>query len=138
MKKILENAVLLVIAAALFLGVYSYIKASDDPIEDDEIVDVETDGAGEVELLELTIDCSFTGTADITIQYEEGMTWEEWINSEYNTFGFSLTDYQYNSEMVKIVRLNEYYLRKYPMHAGTLDFESVEVNSSFASYYLGN
>lgn len=30
---------------------------------------------------------------DVTIQYEEGMTWGEWINSEYNQVGMYLTQY---------------------------------------------
>ncbi len=31
--------------------------------------------------------------ADGSFQAEEGMTWEEWLNSEYNTKGFSITEY---------------------------------------------
>ena len=38
---------------------------------------------------------------DITIQYEEGMTWEDWLVSEYNVYGFETSNevisYTYNS-----------------------------------------
>ena len=44
---------------------------------------------------------SFT-IAGVSYDFEEGMTWEDWVNSEYNTggfyFGTIITDYVYNRD----------------------------------------
>ncbi len=38
----------------------------------------------------ITLDLSYYGYDDV--YYEPGMTWEEWVNSEYNTVGFVVDD----------------------------------------------
>ena len=75
MKKFLENAVLLIIAAALFLGVYSYIKADDEPTKDDDPI------TEEVTILTFMVDCD---SSIYTFYFEEGMTVSEFLDSEYN------------------------------------------------------
>ncbi len=41
---------------------------------------------------ELTIKDTGSKVGDITIQYEEGMTWNDWLSSSYNRFGFEYDD----------------------------------------------
>ena len=39
------------------------------------------------------VDILLNGEAGFTIEYEEGMTWKEWIVSLYNTFGITSNEY---------------------------------------------
>ena len=48
---------------------------------------------------------SFT-IADIVYQAEEGMTWEEWVNSSYNTSGFIITDSRIKATNGKFIICN--------------------------------
>ena len=52
-----------------------------------------------VPLLTLTID-------GVEYQYEEGMTWEEWVNSEYNIDGYIIIEEQSTSGIHKHISLN--------------------------------
>ena len=100
MKKLLENVILLLITAILVLGIYNYIKSIEEPKEEDPIVDVlpddeepgenETPGTdvepGEdeetsVELLTFSV---FYCDELKSFSFEEGMTWEDFINSDYD------------------------------------------------------
>ena len=89
--KLIENLLLLLFTALLVLGVYNYIESQPKPEEDNPVVDVlPDDGEQEepVETLQLTIYGDFDCTEEaFTIEFVEGMTWGEWVNSKYNTHG---------------------------------------------------
>ena len=107
MKKLLENVILLLITAILVLGIYNYVKSIEEPKEEDPIVDVlpddeqpgenETPGTdvepGEDENISTIVIYGSDSSRDLTIQYEEGMTWGDWLNSKYNTFGAEKKSY---------------------------------------------
>ena len=97
MKNVLVNTALLIIAAALFLGIYSYIKADDEPTKDDEIVDVMTEDEVEEE-----IEYKYTNILEYSfgfdddgnplppsslvedVKYFDGITWIELIELNPN------------------------------------------------------
>ena len=80
----LEAAAIIVLTAVLVVGVINYVKTTE---HNDETPVVE--GA---EILSLTI-VDISGMEDsYTISFEKGMTWREWINSEYNDLGFELQE----------------------------------------------
>lgn len=76
--KLLKCILLLILAAALGLGLYNLISSM--PKEEESTV----------ETFELTFELpEYRGgpkTYNFVIEYEEGMTWEEWLESDYNTF----------------------------------------------------
>lgn len=41
------------------------------------------------------VDGDGAGLGDITITYEPNMTWAEWVNSSYNTYGFTIDEVDY-------------------------------------------
>ena len=44
---------------------------------------------------EVTIKDTGSKVGDITIRYEEGMTWNDWLSSSYNKFGFEYSEQYY-------------------------------------------
>ena len=44
---------------------------------------------------EFTVQYLSLGVPDSILEYEEGMTWEEWCSSSYNLHGFYIDDYGY-------------------------------------------
>ena len=78
---------------------------------------------------------NYEGITDITIQYEEGMTWEQFIDSEYNTNN-SITSNEYGE-----VILTQYTAIKIfsELETGTDErYESVDdVIDSSRSYFFG-
>ena len=93
--ELLEAAALIILTAACVVGVMKHLDShKDEPTEDtpivEELPEEELPGdelPGEDGLLSLTINFYNSSRTPVTIKYEEGMTWEEWCNSEYNTFG---------------------------------------------------
>ena len=88
--KIKFSNILIVIGVALVLfmalGLISSISNNNDPI----IIPSDTDSVvtepESVNIIEFTI----TGFGNsYTLNAEEGMTWGEWVESEYNTIGFT-------------------------------------------------
>lgn len=73
----IEAAAIIVLTAVLVVGVINYAKTNDEQKEETPIVE----GA---EILTLTVT---TMDEPITITYEKGMTWREWVASDYNNFG---------------------------------------------------
>ena len=101
----IEAVALIILTAVLVVGVYKYIDTSDNEKEENPVVDVEPggdelpgeDNGTEEEPVIITATVYYQGEiADFdgisTIQYEEGMTWAEWVESEYNKFGFYIHD----------------------------------------------
>ena len=95
----------------LFLGCVAFyvINSKEETNEEDQIVDVEpgddvTDGDGsdenedikeepaQPEVIEFFLE---KGDVGVTIVFEVGMTWEEWVNSDYNTDGFTICENNY-------------------------------------------
>ena len=93
MKKFAESLFYLCLAALLVVGIGLGIEQLNKDDEDVTETPV-TEEAAEV----LTID-------GVEYDYEEGMTWAEWLESDYNTFGekfFADGDYSvlyYDSEV---------------------------------------
>ena len=40
-----------------------------------------------------TVDITLDGEPGFTIEYEEGMTWGEWVDSRYNEFGITKDEF---------------------------------------------
>ena len=52
----------------------------------------------------LTIEDQFTGGGSITITFTKGMTWSEWVASEYNTVGAITIINEYSGEEQPTIR----------------------------------
>ena len=87
--ELIEAAALIILTAACVVGVMKHLDShKDEPTEDTPIVE-------EVEILSLTI-VDISGMEDsITISFEKGMTWREWVYSDYNELGLKLDDSEY-------------------------------------------
>ena len=85
MKKVILFVVILIGLAILGIGLYDYFE-SKEPAEN-PIVD-ETPA---VEILWLSIPHTASAYDPIRIEYEEGMTWAEWCDSEYNDLSATVT-----------------------------------------------
>ena len=89
----LEAAALIILTGVIVVGVMKYVDTKEEPKEEDPIVE-ENQGLEEVTLLEIKY---YSDIADnntfITLTFEEGMTWADWVESKYNTHGFSIDDY---------------------------------------------
>lgn len=83
----LEAALLIILTAACVVGVTKHLDShKGEPTEDTPIVE-------EVETLSIVVSTKnyeeyFGGKSEIVFEYEEGMTIAEWVESDYNTFGF--------------------------------------------------
>ena len=79
-KKIIEfieAAALIILTAACVVGGMKYLDyRTEEPKEDTPIVE-------EVEILKFTITDYYDG--ELEFEFEEGMTWGQWLASEYNT-----------------------------------------------------
>lgn len=84
--RFLENLCLLLVTALIVLGGYNYIKSQEKSKEETPIVDVVP---GDEDTLKLDIYDNTGESVVHTIEYEEGMTWAEWLESDYNKVGFS-------------------------------------------------
>lgn len=88
----LEAAALIIITGVIVVGVYKYVDSKEEPKEETPIVeeapgDEEPDGD---ETPEEPVILSFTVShhdQEYTYNFEEGMTWEEFLASDYNTNG---------------------------------------------------
>lgn len=91
----LEAAALIILTGVIVVGVIKYIDSREEPKEETPIIEElpgeeqpgEDDG-----VLSLNIyywdDSNNQPSSDyVSIQYEDGMTWEEWANSKYNSVG---------------------------------------------------
>ena len=101
-QKVNVVGIVTLVLLGLVLGGVILNTINDTIKEDDPIVDVipgedEEQPGEEVELLTLVIDGSNYGCPDLIIKYEEGMTCGEWVESEYNTTGASLMEYDETS-----------------------------------------
>ena len=85
MKRFFEIIILLVLAAALGTGIYNLCKSNDKPKEETPAV----------ETLKLDIYDSEKVNILYTIEYEEGMTWGEWLESDYNSEEFYVYESSY-------------------------------------------
>ena len=75
----IEAAAIIVLTAVLVVGVINYVKTTE---HNDETPVVEEDVTPTFTLI--------TGAEEITLEFEEGTTWEDWFNSSYNTvFNYS-------------------------------------------------
>ena len=76
MKNFLKAVALICFGGALLVG----IMVGADHVKDNEKEEKEE----KVETLTLTIEDGEDFVGSIEIEYEEGMTWGEWLDSEYN------------------------------------------------------
>ena len=80
MRRFLESLCLILFIALLAIQVGSYFEnKADEPKEEDPIVETPVEDESP-EVLTLIIE---NGDNDITIEYEDGMTWLEWATSSY-------------------------------------------------------
>ena len=88
-KKLYIFLMFVVVAVLTAFGISTWLE----PETEEPVVE-------EVEILSLTI-VDISGMEDsITISFEKGMTWREWVNSDYNDLGFELQDSElYNGEV---------------------------------------
>ena len=110
MKKKEKNvfSVIALVLLFLVLGGLVYNAINDVEKEEDPIEDVlPGEDVIETKTLTITNDAELPGHDDITILYEEGMTWEEFVNSNYNTNSFKIIQYReggpYDSILKNIV-----------------------------------
>ena len=94
----LEAAALIILTGVIVLGVIKYIDSKEELKEEDPIVDVEQGGdetPNEDEgplLITATLFYQGEHTDYETMQYEDGMTWGEWLVSEYYIEDFYFYD----------------------------------------------
>lgn len=52
-----------------------------------------------VQIYEVVVTDNFSGDTpvELVVRFEEGMTWAEWVNSEYNTYGWVVVSGQINT-----------------------------------------
>ena len=95
MKDLLENIVLMLLTALLFMGVYNYCKSNEEPKDEDPIVDVlpgdneeQEPSEDEVQLKEVQLNFTSGTTGPTTsfpmLTYYDGCTWGELL--EFNDF----------------------------------------------------
>ena len=84
-KRSAFGTILLVLLSLAFAGfIWNIVN---DSVKDEEPI-VEDEKEPEVELYELTLTCSEHGAVYV-VKYKEGMTWGEWVESDYNNIGFT-------------------------------------------------
>lgn len=91
----LEAAALIILTGVIVIGVMKYIDTKEEVKEEDPIVEVEPgtdEEQGADEIISLTIIDNSDVYENKTIQYVKGMTWGEFINSEYNTDGLEFSE----------------------------------------------
>ena len=93
MKKFIEVVCLMLLAGFLLVCLGNAIKKRLDEKEETPIVDVEKE-----EIQTSTFTISTNVNMPFTFTYEVGMTWEEFLNSDYNTFDQQLADYIANGK----------------------------------------
>ena len=94
MIKFLQGIALILFAALCILGIQKYSSITNDAEKEPE--DPITEEAPE-QVLTFTVN-------NVSYEFEAGMTWEDWVNSHYNTLGAEL-DGDYG---VCIVEVQEY------------------------------
>ena len=67
--------------------------------DEDPITEEVEPSTPEVEVSTFTL---YAEGGEFTFEYEVGMTWEEWINSDYNTFSAQLEQYKTDKMMTSI------------------------------------
>ena len=88
----IEAAAIIVLTAVLVVGVINYLGTT-EPKDETPVGDTLPGDEPVISTLTITGNEYFS-LDDFTITYEDGMTWEEWVNSEYNEFGFVImSDY---------------------------------------------
>lgn len=133
MKKLLENVILLLVTAILVLGIYNYVKSNEEPKEEDPIVDVLPDdeqpgenetpgtdvepGEDEKEPEENPVQLATFRVGDKEYQFEEGMTWSQFVDSEYNVDNFY---FQYPENDTVLMCGDSYICDGAPVDGGTL------------------
>ena len=88
MIKFLQGIALILFAALCILGIQKYSSITNDVEKEpeDPVTEEVEDTEPEVKVLDLKIYLSSTTESSYTVQYEEGMTWNDWIASSYNTY----------------------------------------------------
>lgn len=85
-------------------------------------------GGLSINLISITVNDFYTGT-NYVCQAEEGMTWADWINSKYNTYGWYINaDYIFLSDRVILAFKGSPFteLTEYVMENGAVGFNTYE------------
>ena len=84
MKKFFETLCCILLTLVLLIVVGNYFENKEEPKEDDPVVETPVeDETPSPEVLTLMIYNYSEDEVIISIDFEEGMTWRDWMNSEY-------------------------------------------------------
>ena len=91
-------------------------------------------GGPSINLISITVNDFYTGTSYVC-QAEEGMTWVDWINSKYNTYGWYISDgYIFLSDGLTLAfqgaPFTESVLTGYVMEDGAVGFHTYDLDSN--------
>ena len=103
--EIIEAIALMLLTAVCVVGVINYAKSLEEeklkePIVEKPPVVEEKPEELPVEILTMDIQLHTSGFDYVvlyTIEFEKGMTWEEWINSDYNNTDIYLYEHNENN-----------------------------------------
>ena len=128
--RVLGLLLLGLLAAGAVANVIKALPKEEEPTEEVETLSV---------VVKVEDACTeyFDGKNELVFEYEEGMTIIEWVESEYNTFGFTLEDscigYCIDTEYDDHIYLYGLESEDY----GVPDFESTHTFDSFIGFYVG-
>ena len=137
MNKVIKGILLLLMTVVLALGLHNLFapdKEANPKPEDNSVVDVlpgdeEQEQPEEpVETLQVDVRAAYNNyDIVLTIEFEEGMTWNEWVNSKYNTHGCKIESQGSWDAVI--------YDSKYI--ASTMGFDLTDPIDASTQYYLG-
>ena len=87
--------VALVLALVAAIGLVQHYDDLKELAKEDEVVEE----APEIEVSTFTL---YAEGGTFTFEYEVGMTWNDWINSDYNTFAAQLDQYKIDKNLSSI------------------------------------
>lgn len=110
MKRFLESLCLILLSAFLIIKIGGYYEdKAEEPTPDDEVVETPVEDETPVEVLTLMIYNYSEDEVIISIDFEEGMTWRDWMNSDY--YDSRITAEEHPSGAWYIMKCDNYALK---------------------------